>query len=230
MKRFRILGLLLPLFVSVPVLASSYTDSLFNEKGKFDHWRVMQIKESGIIGGNIKTIYKLSEGDTITGQTPFVQREEDVFAPCNIMANVMGIVKGSNSVFPERRGDGYCARLSVVMEKVRVLGIIDMEVLVQGTILSGYFHEPIRDTKGAYSKMDCGIPFTGRPSAVRYDYKAEVGKPVVRSTGFSPKKRLGGADYAFIAVYLQRRTEDADGNVIAKRVGTAFKLFTEDFR
>ena len=228
MKRFRILGLLLPLFVSVPVLASSYTDSLFNEKGKFDHWRVMQIKESGIIGGNIKTIYKLSEGDTITGQTPFVQREEDVFAPCNIMANVMGIVKGSNSVFPERRGDGYCARLSVVMEKVRVLGIIDMEVLVQGTILSGYFHEPIRDTKGAYSKMDCGIPFTGRPSAVRYDYKAEVGKPVVRSTGFSPKKRLGGADYAFIAVYLQRRTEDADGNVTAKRVGTAFKLFTED--
>ena len=36
MKRFRILGLLLPLFVSVPVQASSYTDSLFNEKGKFD--------------------------------------------------------------------------------------------------------------------------------------------------------------------------------------------------
>ena len=229
MKRFRILGLILPLlFVQVPVLASSYMDSLFNEKGKFDHWRVMRLKESGIIGGNVKTIYKLSEGDTITGQEPFVQRKEDVFAPCNIMANIVGVVKGSNSVFPEPRGDGYCARLSVIMEKVRVLGLIDMEVLVQGTILSGYFHEPIRDTKGAYSKMDCGIPFTGRPSAVQYDYKAEVGNPIIRSTGFSSQKEMGGEDYAFIAVYLQRRTEDADGNVIAKRVGTAFKLFTED--
>ena len=229
MKRFRILGLILPLlFVQVPVLASSYMDSLFNEKGKFDQWRVMRIRESGIIGGNVKTIYKLSEGDTITGQEPFVQRKEDVFAPCNIMANIVGVVKGSNSVFPEPRGDGYCARLSVIMEKVRVLGLIDMEVLVQGTILSGYFHEPIRDTKGAYSKMDCGIPFTGRPSAVQYDYKAEVGNPVIRSTGFSSQKEMGGEDYAFIAVYLQRRTEDADGNVIAKRVGTAFKLFTED--
>ena len=161
----------------------------------------MRLKESGIIGGNVKTIYKLSEGDTITGQEPFVQRKEDVFAPCNIMANIVGVVKGSNSVFPEPRGDGYCARLSVIMEKVRVLGLIDMEVLVQGTILSGYFHEPIRDTKGAYSKMDCGIPFTGRPSAVQYDYKAEVGNPVIRSTGFSSQKEMGGEDYAFIAVY-----------------------------
>ena len=97
MKRFRILGLILPLlFVQVPVLASSYMDSLFNEKGKFDHWRVMRLKESGIIGGNVKTIYKLSEGDTITGQEPFVQRKEDVFAPCNIMGRVLCQVVSDN--------------------------------------------------------------------------------------------------------------------------------------
>lgn len=229
MKRFRISGLILLLFVSVYVSAAAPdTDSLINEKGKFDHWRVYELEESGIIGGNIKTIYKLSEGDTLRGQEPCPVRQEDVFAPCNIMANVVGIIKGSNSVFPEPRGDGYCARLSVIMEKVRVLGMINMEVLVQGTILSGYFHEPIRDTKGAYSKLDCGIPFTERPSAVQYDYKAEVGHPVIRATGFSPKKEMEGEDFPFIAVFLQHREEDENGRVTASRVGTAYKKFRED--
>lgn len=228
MKRFRIFSIVVLLILPMYCCLSQDVDSLFNEKGKFEQWRVWQLKESGIIGGNIKTIYKLSEGDTITGQDPYVSRKEDVYSPCNIMANVVGVVKGSNSVFPERRGDGWCARLGVIMEKVKVLGLINMEVLVQGTILSGYFHEPIRDTKGAYSKMDCGIPFTSRPVAVQYDYKADVGYPIIKSTGFSQKKNLGGEDYAFIAVYLQRRTEDGEGNVYAERVGTAFKLFTED--
>lgn len=227
MKRFKIIHVVLSLFASLSLCSAQDMDSLINEKGKFDHWRTYRLEESGILGGNIKNIYKLSEGAVLSGQEPCPIREEDVFSPCNIMADVAGVIKGSNSVFPERRGDGYCARLSVIMEKVKVLGIIDMEVLVQGTILSGYFHEPIRSTKSAYTKMDCGIPFTGKPVAVRYDYKAEVGHPVVRSTGFSPKKSIGGKDYAFIAVYLQRRVEDAEGNVTAKRVGTAFKMFTE---
>ena len=213
---------------AVRLLQAAPTDSLINEKGKFDHWRVYELKESGIIGGGIKTIYKLSEGDALRGQDPCPVRPEDVFSPCNIMANVAGIVKGSNSVFPEPRGDGYCARLGVVMEKVKVLGMINMEVLVQGTILTGRFNEPIRDTRSAYTKMDCGIPFTGRPSAVRYDYKAKVGNTVVRSTGFSPKKVMGGKDYPFIAVFLQRREEDGAGNVTAARVGTAYRIFKED--
>lgn len=213
------------IFTTFTMMAAPDTDSLINEKGKFDHWRVYELQESGIIGGNIKTIYKLSEGDTLRGQEPCPVLPEDVFAPCNIMADVVGVIKGSNSVFPELRGDGYCARLSVIMEKVRVLGMINMEVLVQGTILSGFFHEPIRDTKGAYSKLDCGIRYSGRPSAVQYDYKAEVGNPVIRSTGFSAKKEMGGEDYPYIAVYLQHREEDEHGNVTASRVGTAYKKF-----
>ncbi|HIR34402.1 MAG TPA: PCMD domain-containing protein [Candidatus Coprenecus merdigallinarum] len=228
MKRFRIINIsiLLFLYAAVGAGAQGRTDSLINEKGRFDQWRVYQLKESGIIGGNVKTIYKLSEGDTLYGQDPCPVRPEDVFSPCNIMADVMGVIKGSNSVVPERRGDGWCARLSVLMEKVRVLGMINMEVLVQGTVLTGTFHEPIRDTKGAYTKLDCGIPFTWRPSAVQYDYKAVVGNTIVRSTGFSPRKVMGGKDYPYIAVYLQHREEDSEGNVTATRVGTAFKKFT----
>ena len=45
---------------AVRLLQAAPTDSLINEKGKFDHWRVYELKESGIIGGGIKTIYKLS--------------------------------------------------------------------------------------------------------------------------------------------------------------------------
>ena len=228
MKRFRLIGIAASLIVFFPFRALSQTDSLINEKGRFENWRVYNLQESGIIGGNIKTISKLSEGDTLSGQEPFPVGAEDVFQPCNIMANVVGIVKGSNSVFPEPRGDGYCARLSVIMEKVKVLGMINMEVLVQGTVLSGHFNEPIRDTKSAYTKMDCGVPFTGRPSAVQYDYKAEVGHTVIRSTGFSAKKTIGGRDYPFIAVFLQRREEDDKGNVFAARVGTAFKRFYDN--
>lgn len=228
MKRFRIICIAVLLIALLPCTAQERTDSLINAKGRFDAWRVYHLQESGIIGGNVKTIYKLSEGDTLCGQDPCPVRVEDVFSPCNIMANVVGVVKGSNSVFPEPRGDGYCARLSVIMEKVKVLGLVNMEVLVQGTVLSGYFNEPIRDTKSAYTKMDCGIPFTGHPVAVRYDYKADVGHTVIRSTGFSPQKEIGGKDYPFIAVFLQKRVEDSDGNVTASRVGTAFKIFYDN--
>ncbi len=226
MKRFIILSIVC--LLSSRLSAYNDTDSLIREKGKFDTWRVLQFDESGILGGQTKTIYKLSEGDTIIGRIPFKQRKEDIFAPCNIMACVVGIYKASNSVYPEPRGDGYCARMEVKMEHVKALGIINMDVLVQGTILTGKFLEPIKDTKAAYTKMDCGFPFTGRPKAVKYDYKAKVGNEIIRATGFSPKKVMGGRDYPFIAVYLQKRVEDEEGNITAKRVGTAYKLFTEN--
>ena len=73
MKRFRIINIsiLLFLYAAVGAGAQGRTDSLINEKGRFDQWRVYQLKESGIIGGNVKTIYKLSEGDTLYGQDPY---------------------------------------------------------------------------------------------------------------------------------------------------------------
>ncbi len=208
---------------------NTYSDSLLREKGKFDHWQVLQFDESDIIGGNTKTIYKLASGDTVIGRIPFAQPQEELFAPCNVMACVVGIYKGSNTVYPEPRGDGYCARMEVKMEHVKALGIINMDVLVQGTVLTGHFLEPIRDTKAAYTKMDAGFPFTGRPRAVKYDYKAITGNTVTRSTGFSAVKEFPDEkDYPFIAVYLQKRVEDEKGNITAKRVATAYKLITED--
>ncbi len=229
MKKILFTALVISMVSQILSAQDTYSDSLLCEKGKFENWQVLQFDESDIIGGKTKTIYKLAQGDTVVGRIPFVQPEEELFAPCNVMACVVGIYKGSNTVYPEPRGDGYCARMEVKMEHVKALGVINMDVLVQGTVLTGHFLEPIRDTKAAYTKMDAGFPFTGRPRGVKYDYKAIVGNMVTRSTGFSAIKKFPDEkDYPFIAVYLQKREEDEKGRITAKRVATAYKLFVED--
>lgn len=221
-------NIILLALLCTPVHAQQAVDSLLKECGKFEKWRVVEIEESPLLGGDTKYIYKLSEGDTLKGNTVFGQRENDLLAPCNIMANIIGIVKSSNSVFPERRGDGYCARMEVVLERVKVIGMINISALAQGTILTGSFIEPIRNTQDPYSKFNCGIPYTSRPKALKYDYKSQGGKEIIRATGLSPKKHIGGKDYPYIGVVLQKRYEDEKGNVHALRVGTGFKIFYED--
>lgn len=229
MGKVKLFFLFLSFFIVFKLNASPVPDSLITEKGRFDKWRVYELKESGLIGGNPKILYRLTEpGDTVKGNKPYIPDEEDIFSPCNVMANILGVIKGSNSVVPEKRGDGYCARLQVIMEQVKVLGLINLDVIVQGTIISGDFKEPVRDTKGPYRKVNFGIPFTGRPTALQYDYKAISRNPVIRATGLSSVRKFDREDYPYIAVMLQHREEDAEGNITAKRVGSAFKLINRD--
>lgn len=63
------------------------------------------------------------------------------------MARVAGITKTNTSVFPEKRGDGFCARMDTRMESVKVFGIVDITVLAAGSIFLGNVHEPIKGTK-----------------------------------------------------------------------------------
>lgn len=42
----------------------------------------------------------------------------------------------------------------------------------------------------------------------------------IRQTGFSKKTTVPGQDCAIMVCLLQKRSEDAEGNIIAKRVGT----------
>lgn len=225
-----ILFIFLLIFFGNNSFAQSKIDSLIEVAGRFENWRVQQITESGIIGGDVKNIFKMESGDTIFGNEPYIAPEGTIFTASNVMANVIGIIKTSNSVFPEKRGDGYCARMEIVVEKVRAIGIINLTVVAQGTIISGLLHEPIRDTKSPYSKLDYGIPYTGRPRGLQYDYKAIVGNPRTRATGLTPKKFLGDPDYSDIVVFLQKRWEDEDGNIYAKRVGTAYKRIKKDVK
>lgn len=197
------------------------------EQGKFDNWQVVEVKESSLLGGDTKFLYKVAEGDTLKGNIPYKAKKEFVWATTNVMANIIGVIKASNSVFYEKRDSGYCAKLQVILEKVRVIGLLNLDVTAQGSLITGELLEPIRDTKSPYSKVCYGIPFTDRPKALQFDYKAKVGNQIIRATGLSPKKIIGGEDYAEAIIILQRRWEDENGNIHCKRVGTGYKRITE---
>lgn len=201
-----------------------------NDVGKFDDWCVREVRESGIIGGQTKYLYEFyGDRDTlVTGKTPFKAPEGYLWRTNNVLAIVAGVVKTNNTVFPEKRGNGYCARIETHIEEVRAMGVVNMDVTCQGALLLGVLPEPITTTKDPMSKVLYGIPFNGRPKAVRMDYKADVGHETIRGTGFSKLKPMGYPDYAEITVMLQKRWEDEDGNVHALRVGTGIERIEED--
>lgn len=196
--------------------------------GKFEHWRVREIKESILLGGEVKHSYEIAEGDTIKGPIPYVNPPHCVWSTTNVMGNVTGIIKVSCTVYPEARGDDYCVRLETRLEKIKVLGMINLNVIASGSIFLGQMLEPIRDTKNPQGKLNCGIPFTDRPEGIMFDYKVTVGHNRCRAGGLGAPKELGDNDYADCVVMLQKRWEDEEGNVYSKRVGTGYARFTEN--
>jgi hypothetical protein len=210
--------------------AQESTVRKINEGCRFDAWCVREIKESGIIGGQTKYLYEFygNQDTLVTGKTPFTAPDGYMWRTNNVLAVVAGVVKTNNTVYPEKRGDGYCARIETHIEEVKALGIVNMDVTCQGALLVGVLPEPITTTKDPMAKVFYGFPFNGLPKAVRMDYKADVGHEVIRGTGFSKLKPMGYNDYAEITVMLQKRWEDEDGNVHALRVGTGIERIMED--
>ena len=155
--------------------------------GDFDHWIIRNIKESGIIGGNTKQLYEIGPDEVWTENKPYTNQGGSPWATSNVMAKVCGITKTNTSVYREKRGDGYCARLVTHVEKVKVLGIVNIEVLAAGSVFLGSVPEPITNTSNPMSKLAVGIPFTKRPKAVSFDYKVRLTDDAdrIRQTGFS---------------------------------------------
>lgn len=225
-------------FTTCAFTASAQNDAetvkRLNQTGTFDHWCVREIKESGLIGGKTKHLYEFfgSPNDTIRYEN---KKSKAFKAPAgylwrtnNVYANVAGVEKCSITDFPEKRGNGWCCRIEVAKAEVKVAGMINMEVVCQGALLVGNLPEPIKDTKNPMAKPLYGIPFTSRPKALQFDYKADVGHEVIRGTGFSKFKAMGQKDYPEVAIILQKRWEDEDGNVHALRVGTGIERITEN--
>lgn len=195
--------------------------------GDFNSWVTRDIKESHLIGGDWKKCYAIGPSATIRGDKPYTNYGGSPWATSNVMAKVAGITKVSNSVFPqERSGSNKCARLTTDMEHCRAIGLINIDVVVAGTVFLGKMIEPIKSTSNPYTKMEMGIPYTKRPKALRYDYKLTIpaGGEKTYSSGFGKKKTVPGTDKAEVFIILQRRWEDAQGNIHAKRVGTGREL------
>ena len=197
--------------------------------GDMDQWVVREIQESGIIGGNKKHLYELGPTDTIVGNIAYHNKGGSPWANSNVMAKVAGVVKTNTSVFPEKRDDGWCARLETRMESVKVFGLVDIEVVAAGSVFLGTVHEPIKGTKNPQAMLQSGVPFSKKPKALRFDYKVKAApeKNRVRSTGFSRKSTVAGQDSLAVILLLQKRWEDAEGNVYSKRVGTMVQRYTE---
>lgn len=196
--------------------------------GDMNRWVTRNIKESAVIGGKTKQVYEIAPTQTIEGAKAYKNLGGSPWATSNVYAKVMGVVKTSNAVFPvERVGKGKAARLTTCLEKCKVLGMFDIEVLVSGSIFLGQMNEPIANTSNPYSKFEMGIPYTKRPVALVLDYKVVdpgTGKLTYATTG--SKKTYSGNDSSDIFIYLQRRWEDENGNIHAKRVGTGRQRFS----
>lgn len=189
-----------------------------------DRWMVRQVKESFVIGGNVKYLYEIAQGDTLKKNTPY-KNTDSPWATSSVLAKVSGVVKTSVTVFPEKRGEGYCARLETRLEHCKVLGLFNIRVLASGTVFLGEMVEPITDTKNPQSKLVSGIPFTGRPVALVYDYKVRTGGQCVYEPGLGRSEVRPESDMAETSVLLQHRWEDEEGNVYARRVATGWERF-----
>ena len=199
--------------------------------GDMESWTVRYIKESKLLGGKTKELYCLAPLDTIWENGPYIYGQNgNPWATSNAYANVIGIEKAAGTMTPEKREDGgTCCRLDVELLGVRVIGMIDVQVLVPGTLFTGRNLEPITTAKDPYQNIDFGIPFTGRPSALMFDYKCIISPEqwVWYAKGMAKPKKQEGHDQAEAYIYLQHRWEDENGNIHSIRVGTGYQRFTE---
>lgn len=190
--------------------------------GNFDSWVVRHVHESGVIGGKTKTLYEIGPSQELNGNKPYVNLGGSPWGTSNVMAKVMGVVKTNTSVYRDVHGSGHCAKMETHIETCKVLGMMNIKVLAAGSIFLGSMKEPITSTKEGPSALHLGVPFTLRPKALRFDYRVRVpgSKNRIRQNGFSKAKTVAGPDYCIAVLYLQKRHEDAHGNITAKRVGT----------
>lgn len=216
--------------IAAMTLAAPCTQALRLEPikyGDMENWVTRNIKESSIIGGNPKVIYEIAPKQVVNGNKPYKNTGGSPWATSNAYAKVCGVVKGSTTVSPEKHKGSTVAKCVAKMENVKALGIVNMDVMVAGSIFLGQVFEPISSTKNAYSKMEMGMPYTKRPVALVYDYMVKMPNvnTRVRSSGIGSKKTLKGRDNAEVYVLLQKRWEDAKGNIYAHRVGTGRERF-----
>ena len=224
---------------SLPIAAQSVPEStsptspekvVFLKYGNFDQWITRNIEESFLIGGHTKTIYAIAPTETWNNDDPYLGKGGSPWGTSNVLAKVSGITKTNLSVYKEERpGHGFCAKLMTHVETCKVLGLVNIKVLAAGSIFLGQMQEPITGTKNPMGKMDAGIKFNQRPKSICFDYKIQLsGQPDrIRQTGFSRVTKVEGMDMPDCILYLQKRWEDAEGNIFAKRIGTMVKRFDQ---
>lgn len=185
-----------------------------------DDWYVRELKESVVLSGKTISLYEVGKMHGEPGL--FSKDPRSPWRTTNIYANMLLDV-GNTRVFPEKRGNGYCARLETKIRKDNIAGI-KLDVLLAGTIFLGEKIEPVKGVKDPVKNVSQGIPFDQKPRAVKFDYKYHLGKTRVEAV--YRKEIIAGEDKADFSVILQKRWEDKNGNVFAERIGGTRHFFT----
>ena len=209
---------LLFLLACLTVSAQRYEKVPF---GDFEQWTVRYVTESKVIGGQEKALYVIGPTDTIRSNDPY-DYKNTIWSTSNAFAKVMGVVKTSNNVTPDKGPTGTCAKLATQFAYCKVAGLLNIKVLATGSIYWGKMLEPVTGVSDPFAFIDWGIPFTKRPKTLVLNYKASIpntGKLVKGTT--TRTTEFDGYDPAEILFVLQYRWEDDKGNIHAKRVGTA---------
>jgi hypothetical protein len=205
-------------------ITSTYTDSQGQlNYSSLDFWYARKVKESFMLSGKIVDLYGL--GVVNPNSDFFDTKLKDTKSPwgtTNIYSKMILDVANTR-VIPEKRGNGYCARLETGIRKDNIAGL-KVEVLIAGTLFVGEMIEPVRGLKDPLKNVSQGIPFSRKPKAVKFDYKYRVGNKRVKATyGIDA---VDGPDKAEFCLILQKRWEDKDGNILATRIGGARQFFT----
>lgn len=196
--------------------------------GNMDSWAVRHIKESFILGGDIKDHYSIAPQQSIDGPTPLPKRGNSPWGTSNAYAKVLGVETVSVSVTPEKHGNGNCCKMETRMHTIGAAGI-NFSALITGSIFTGTTVDPMTSefTTDPRSAINMGIPFKRRPKALILDYKAKIlNGAVVCANGTSVIRKPQDKDAAQITLILQHRWEE-NGRIFAYRVGTATERITK---
>lgn len=215
-------------FQSVHLFSQNKISPFANNQGQLnysslDNWYSRKLKESILLSGNTIELYGVGKVDAKSDF--FDLKLKDPASPwgtTNVYAKMVLDV-GNTRVIPEKRENGYSCRLETKIRKDNIAGF-KVDVLLAGTLFVGELIEPVHGMKDPIKNVSQGIPFTGMPKAVKFDYKYMVGKNRVKAT--TNVSTVAGADKAEFAIILQKRWEDANGNVFATRIGGARQFFT----
>ena len=225
MKRNKVLFAIFCSLLSVSMFAQEELVKF----GNFDSWITRTIKESVLVGGKTQTLYEVGPKGTFDGARAYTNQGGSPWANSNVYAKVAGVVKTNVSVYPDKHQGGQCAKLSTHIVSAKAIGVINISVLATGSMFLGTLLEPITSSSNPMSKMSLGIPFTKKPKAVKFDYKFNSpGTERIRETGFSKRQKVAGKDMGQVTCLLQKRWEDADGNIHALRVGTMRHMFSQN--
>lgn len=193
--------------------------------GDFESWITRTIKESGIIGGKTKKLLEIGPTGNYN-QKVYKNQGGSPWGTSNIYAHVSGISKTNTSVYKDTHNGGTCVKLMTHIEGVKVMRMINIHVVAAGSVFLGEMVEPITSASNPMRYLNCGVPFTKRPKAVKFDYKVHLSDSAnIMKTGFR-SKTLNYKDYCDLQCMLQKRWEDEDGNIHALRVGTLIHRFT----